>query len=52
MLIKKADRQLALPFGPFLAAAALCHVFFVDRLDSLMRWYGDLMVYFFRNLWS
>jgi len=51
MLIKKADSKLALPFGPFLSAGALLHLYFVQHLDPLMRWYGDLLVYFFQNLW-
>jgi leader peptidase (prepilin peptidase)/N-methyltransferase len=51
MLFKKADRRLALPFGPFLSVGALCYVFFVDRLDPLMRWYGEVLIYFLQNIW-
>jgi leader peptidase (prepilin peptidase)/N-methyltransferase len=36
MLIKKADRKLAIPFGPFLAAAALFYLFWGP---ALIRWY-------------
>ena len=48
MLIKRADRRLALPFGPFLAAAALIYLFFVDRIDPLIRWYGEALL----SLWE
>ena len=51
MLFKQADSRLALPFGPFLAVGALCHVFFVDRLDPLMRWYAEVLTYFLQNIW-
>lgn len=51
MLLKQADSRLALPFGPFLAVGALCHVFFVDRLDPLMRWYAEVLTYFLQNIW-
>ncbi|MGW8195903.1 MAG: hypothetical protein ACWGOX_16730, partial [Desulforhopalus sp.] len=51
MLVNKADGRLAIPFGPFLAVGALCHIFFVDRLDPLMRWYGDVLIYFLKNIW-
>jgi prepilin signal peptidase PulO-like enzyme (type II secretory pathway) len=51
MLFNKAESKLALPFGPFLSVAALCHVFFVDKLDPLMRWYAELLTYFLQNIW-
>jgi prepilin signal peptidase PulO-like enzyme (type II secretory pathway) len=51
MLFKQADSRLALPFGPFLAVGALCHVFFVDRLDPLIRWYAEVLTYFLQNIW-
>jgi len=51
MLVNKADGRLAIPFGPFLSVGALCYVFFVDKLDPLMRWYGDVLIYFLQNFW-
>lgn len=39
MLLKKADSKLALPFGPFLAAAALFYLFWGPQL---IRWYLGL----------
>lgn len=48
MLIKKADSKLAVPFGPFLSAAALVHIFFVQHIDPIMRWYASI----FQQLWS
>ncbi len=51
MIIKKADGKLALPFGPFLAAGALIHLYFVQHLDPLMRWYGEVLTYLLQNLW-
>jgi leader peptidase (prepilin peptidase)/N-methyltransferase len=39
MLIKKADSKLAIPFGPFLAAAALFYLFWGP---TLIRWYIGL----------
>ena len=51
MFLKKADGKLALPFGPFLSVGALCHIYFVDWLDPLMRWYGEVLVYFLQNIW-
>jgi leader peptidase (prepilin peptidase)/N-methyltransferase len=39
MWIKKADSKLAIPFGPFLAAAALFHLFWGTQL---LRWYLGL----------
>ncbi len=47
MLLKKADSKLAIPFGPFLSAAALIHLFFIQHTDPLMRWYADIL----RQLW-
>ncbi|MDG5469936.1 prepilin peptidase [Deltaproteobacteria bacterium IMCC39524] len=47
MLFKKADSKLAIPFGPFLAAGALIHIFFVDRFDPIMRWYASML----KQLW-
>lgn len=43
MLIKKADRRLAIPFGPFLSAGALVYLYFIDYWDPLMRWYADIL---------
>jgi leader peptidase (prepilin peptidase)/N-methyltransferase len=40
MLIKKADGKLAIPFGPFLAAAALFYLFWGP---GLIRWYLGLL---------
>jgi leader peptidase (prepilin peptidase)/N-methyltransferase len=40
MLIKKADSKLAIPFGPFLAAAALFYLFWGS---ALIRWYLGLL---------
>jgi leader peptidase (prepilin peptidase)/N-methyltransferase len=40
MLIKKADSRLAIPFGPFLAAAALFYLFWGP---GLIRWYLGLL---------
>jgi leader peptidase (prepilin peptidase)/N-methyltransferase len=40
MLIKKADSKLAIPFGPFLAAAALFYLFLGPALIS---WYLGLL---------
>ena len=39
MLLKKADSKLAIPFGPFLAAAALFYLFWGP---PLIRWYLGL----------
>ena len=43
MLIKKADSKLAVPFGPFLSAGALIHVYFVQDFDPSMRWYVNML---------
>ncbi len=48
MLIKKADGKLAVPFGPFLAAGVLVHLFFIQHSDSIMRWYASML----QQLWS
>ena len=40
MLIKQADSKLAIPFGPFLAAAALFYLFWGP---ALIRWYLGLL---------
>ena len=50
MLITRAGRKLAIPFGPFLAGAALVYLFFVEKIDPLARWYGEIFVYWWRNL--
>ena len=50
MLIKRAGRKLAIPFGPFLAGAALVYLFFVDRLDPLARWYGQALAFWWHSL--
>jgi leader peptidase (prepilin peptidase)/N-methyltransferase len=50
MLVTRAGRKLAIPFGPFLASAALVYLFFVDRIDPLAHWYGEVIVYWWRNL--
>lgn len=49
-LIKHAGRKLALPFGPFLAAAALLYLFFISRVDPIARWYGEALIYWWRSL--
>jgi len=51
MLIKGADRKLAVPFGPFLAAAALIHLFFVQHFDPLMRWYVRMLGQLWQSFW-
>ena len=51
MIFHKADGKLALPFGPFLSAAALLHLYFVQYLDPMMRWYADALGYFVQNIW-
>lgn len=51
MLIKKADSKLAVPFGPFLSAAALIHVFFIQHFDPIMRWYGEMLQQLWFSLW-
>jgi len=50
MLITRAGRKLAIPFGPFLAGAALIYLFFVDRVDPVARWYGEILVLWWKNL--
>lgn len=40
MLVKKADRRLAIPFGPFLAAGALFYLFWGA---AVIRWYLKLL---------
>jgi leader peptidase (prepilin peptidase)/N-methyltransferase len=50
MLIKRVGRKLALPFGPFLAAAALIYLFFVARIDPIVRWYGEMLAFWWRNI--
>ena len=52
MLIKKADRKLAIPFGPFLAAGALIYGYFIDFWDPLMRWYGDALLEIWQSFFS
>ncbi len=51
MLIKKADSKLAVPFGPFLSAGALIHIFFIQRFDPIMRWYGDMLQQLWLSFW-
>jgi leader peptidase (prepilin peptidase)/N-methyltransferase len=51
MLIKKADGKLAVPFGPFLSAAALIHLFFVQHLDPIMRWYAGMLQQLWLSFW-
>lgn len=50
MLIKRAGRKLAIPFGPFLATAALVYLFFVDKIDPVARWYGEALGFWWKNL--
>lgn len=50
MLVTRAGRKLAIPFGPFLASAALVYLFFVDKIDPLARWYGAVIIYWWQNL--
>ena len=49
MLITRAGRKLAIPFGPFLAAAALLYLYFVAHIDPLARWYGEAIAYWWRS---
>jgi prepilin signal peptidase PulO-like enzyme (type II secretory pathway) len=49
MLIRRAGRKLAIPFGPFLSGAALVYLFLVDKIDPLVRWYGEVLVFWWRN---
>jgi leader peptidase (prepilin peptidase)/N-methyltransferase len=51
MLIRGADRKLALPFGPFLSAAALIHLFFVQYFDPLMHWYVKTLGQMWLSFW-
>ena len=50
MIIKRAGRRLALPFGPFLAAAALAYLYFHEHLAPLSAWYGELIMAGWRGL--
>ena len=50
MIVTRAGRKLAIPFGPFLAAAALVYLYFVARIDPLARWYGEAIAYWWRSL--
>lgn len=50
MLIKRSGRKLALPFGPFLATAALLYLFFVARILPVVHWYGEAFSWWWRNL--
>ena len=51
MLVKKADSKLAVPFGPFLSAGALIHLFFIQHFDPVMRWYADMLGQLWSSLW-
>ncbi len=51
MLLKKADSKLAIPFGPFLAAGALLHLFFIQYTDPLMRWYASMLQQLWLSFW-
>jgi leader peptidase (prepilin peptidase)/N-methyltransferase len=51
MLIKKADGKLAVPFGPFLSAGALLHLFFVQHLDPIMHWYASMLQQLWLSFW-
>ena len=51
MLIKKADSKLAVPFGPFLSASALIHVFFIQYFDPIMLWYANMLQQLWLSLW-
>ena len=51
MLFKKADSKLAIPFGPFLAAGALLHLFFIQHTDPLMRWYASMVQQLLLSFW-
>lgn len=48
-LARRGGRRLAIPFGPFLSAAALGYLFFVHRLDPLVRWYAKTLLYWWQN---
>ena len=50
MLFRGADGKFALPFGPFLSLGALIYLFFVEQLDSMMRWYFEALLYFMQNI--
>lgn len=52
MLLKKSDRKLAIPFGPFLAAGALVYGFFIQFWDPLMRWYGAALLEIWQSVFS
>ncbi len=52
MLVKKADRKLAIPFGPFLAGGALIYGYFIAFWDPLMRWYGAALLEIWRTIFS
>ena len=49
MLITRAGRKLAIPFGPFLAGAALIYLYFVEKIDPLARWYGEALMFWWNN---
>ncbi len=51
MLIKKADRKLAIPFGPFLSVGALLYIYFVAFWNPLMRWYGSVFYDIWQSFW-
>jgi leader peptidase (prepilin peptidase)/N-methyltransferase len=50
MLVTRAGRKLAIPFGPFLATAALVYLFFVEKIDPVARWYGQTLLLWWQNL--
>ncbi len=39
MIKEKKGGQTMIPFGPFLAVAALVYLFFSERINEFMRWY-------------
>lgn len=51
MLLKKADGKLAVPFGPFLSAGALIHIFFIQHFDPIMRWYASMLQQLWLSFW-
>lgn len=50
MVIKRAGRRLALPFGPFLAGAALIYLYFFATIEQVVRWYAAALAFWWRSL--
>jgi len=43
MIIKRGDRQLKIPFGPFLSLGAITYLFFTNQIMSVWNWYLHLL---------